>query len=31
MSQVPHGVVTVSLATAVIPTLSALAADQRLA
>jgi len=27
MSQMPHGVVTVSLATAVIPTLSALAAD----
>ena len=31
MSQMPHGVVTVSLATAVIPTLSALAADRRLA
>lgn len=28
MSQLPHGVVTVSLATAVIPTLSALAADR---
>jgi putative peptidoglycan lipid II flippase len=27
-SQVPHGVITVSLATAIIPTLSALAADQ---
>jgi putative peptidoglycan lipid II flippase len=31
MSQMPHGVITVSLATAVIPTLSALAADQALA
>ncbi len=30
MSQVPHGIITVSLATAVIPTLSALAADQAL-
>jgi putative peptidoglycan lipid II flippase len=30
MSQVPHGVITVSLATAIIPTLSALAADQAL-
>jgi putative peptidoglycan lipid II flippase len=29
MSQLPHGVVTVSLATALIPTLSALAADSR--
>lgn len=29
MSQVPHGVVTVSLATALIPTLAALAADSR--
>lgn len=28
MSQMPHGVVTVSLATAIIPTLSALAADR---
>jgi putative peptidoglycan lipid II flippase len=31
MSQMPHGVITVSLATAVVPTLSALAADQALA
>jgi len=30
VSQVPHGVITVSLATAIIPTLSALAADQAL-
>ena len=30
ISQMPHGVITVSLATAVIPTLSALAADQAL-
>ncbi|HUP99944.1 MAG TPA: murein biosynthesis integral membrane protein MurJ [Aeromicrobium sp.] len=30
MSQLPHGVITVSLATAVIPTLSALAADHDL-
>ncbi len=29
VSQVPHGVITVSLATAVIPTLAALAADNR--
>ncbi|MGZ5374257.1 MAG: murein biosynthesis integral membrane protein MurJ [Aeromicrobium sp.] len=29
VSQVPHGVITVSLATAIIPTLSALAADGR--
>ncbi|MGH3458592.1 murein biosynthesis integral membrane protein MurJ [Aeromicrobium sp.] len=29
VSQVPHGVITVSLATAVIPTLAALAADRR--
>ena len=29
ISQLPHGVVTVSLATAIIPTLSALAADRR--
>jgi len=29
VSQVPHGVITVSLATAVIPTLAALAADSR--
>jgi putative peptidoglycan lipid II flippase len=31
MSQMPHGVITVSLATAVVPTLSALAADHALA
>lgn len=30
VSQVPHGIITVSLATAIIPTLSALAADQAL-
>lgn len=30
ISQVPHGVITVSLATAIIPTLAALAADGRL-
>jgi len=30
MSQMPHGVITVSLATAIIPTLSALAADHAL-
>lgn len=30
ISQVPHGIVTVSLATAMMPTLSALAADNRL-
>jgi len=30
ISQVPHGVITVSLATAVIPTLAALASDRRL-
>ena len=29
ISQLPHGVITVSLATAIIPTLAALAADQR--
>ena len=29
VSQMPHGVITVSLATAIIPTLSALAADRR--